>query len=419
MCGERNSLRCHLLKLLVLYVVTSVLVLPLVSYFLPWSRLYSLFHEMDKMHKEADSLNDIRLKGAQDYFNSLNHEESMKFYSNAMKSDIDIVVALITVQRKSLDGNRVGYLTQSVAKMDKLIKSDKSFKSSYLFLCNVDRYPSSHAEADKISKFIPMYNRYDNKSALLSERTELYKKTFYDGDAYYKETVDYMFCLETAFTLNSKYVLLLEDDTVPCLSLFSVLQSKLTNQKIHSMLYNQEFSHIKLYYPQRWQGFANEPIRITELLSYGAVGGALFLLIYTLVCSKCTKNNNIPYRHKMLYFVFGAVYVITVLSVIGRQTVLDLRRISPSLYYFRESPGCCTQAMLYSQKVIPDLVSFLAQDKILHGFHTDLAIYEFIKQTRYVGYQIEPNLFYHVGMYTSLQTNTYKHPQEFLFGECS
>jgi hypothetical protein len=68
---------------------------------------------------------------------------------------------------------------------------------------------------------------------------------------------------------------------------------------------------------------------------------------------------------------------------------------------------------LYTRQFIPPIIEFLSAKH--KNLHTDLAIYNFTNVTGVRAYQIEPNLFYHVGMYTSLTTNKHKNAEEFIF----
>ena len=87
--------------------------------------------------------------------------------------------------------------------------------------------------------------------------------------------------------------------------------------------------------------------------------------------------------------------------------------MTAQFYSLNIAPGCCTPAMFYQKWVIPDLLKYLSVANT--KYHTDIAIHSFITSQNLTAYQIEPNLFVHIGMYTSIHVNTRKDPQEFIF----
>ncbi|XP_062617546.1 post-GPI attachment to proteins factor 4-like [Saccostrea cucullata] len=391
-----------LLWLILLFVITFTLIVPPVCISLPFSKFYYLYNKQDDVTKKAELLNSERYKKSLAYFSSLHSESSKLFYLNMKKSGhLDLVVAIITVKRN--DGT-LGYLTQSVAKMDKLLKEDRNFERKFMFICNVDQNLYGHEEARNLEKFIPVEYRFENLSGIhqSSPHKVLYHlhKNF---DTYQKETIDYMFCLEMAYSMNPDYVLLVEDDTLPLPMALDVLTTKLRWLTLFRSEPMKNYAFIKLYYPPKWQGFGNEMRRILEVIAIGMVGGGCFFIF------AIRKKIFTQY----LYFVLGAIYFIIFALLLDRQNVLELRRLASQLYSLNISPGCCTPAMFYPKWIIPSLLNYLANDNNKH--HTDIAIYNFITSNNLTAYQIEPNLFAHIGMYTSVHQNSRKDPQEFIF----
>lgn len=404
--------------LVLVYLVTFLVIAPLMSSRMPFSKFYHLFNADGTISEQANSLNSARLKEAKQYFKRLDTKISKDFYSKNNELGLDLVIAIVTVNRQSSDGYELGYLTQTVAMMDKLVKLDKFFRHKVLFICNVDRKPDSHSEANSLASYLPFVNRYGNHSfpfrELTNEVRSHYYKTANHYSKYEKETVDYRFCLETANSLNPEYVLLMEDDTLPYDNIFEVLKYNIDNRVHHvnenGKVMQSPFAYIKLYYPQRWQGYANEILRLTELFSVTCFGAGLFLLIYFVCCIKFRNSGQYT-----AIFISGAIYTLILVSLIGRQNMMELRRLSKYLYTFRSSPGCCTQAMLYPKQIIPKLLNYLGGVQTTDKFHTDIAIYNFVKSTNIPAYQIEPNLFHHIGMYTSLNSKGPKKAEEFIF----
>ena len=411
MQGYRQN--CQIMKFLGLYMVTTFVVLPIVCYNLPFSWWFDLYHSQDDMKNLALTLNEQRLKKAREYFKYIDLRKSIEFYKKSKEVNIAIAVAIVTVKRNFLKGNDMGYLSQAVASMDYLIKRDRKFGSIYMFVCNVNQDPEAHVEVASIEGYVPVIQRFGaNITHARTVRNLLYNKMNH-VNSFEKETIDYMFCLEHAKELNPRYVLLLEDDVMPCSLLFDILWDKITNQ----MMSNKNFSHIKLYYPEKWQGYAFELKRILELISFAAVGAGMALLVHS-IARLFSSSSRESYHTRLLYFVFGAIFLATIVHAIGRQTILELRRMTSFLYYVKDSDGCCTPAMLYPNYVIHPLLDFIGQEGIRTKYHLDLAIKEFVTEKQYAAYQIEPNLFRHTGMYTSLEHHSVKQPREFLFTSC-
>jgi hypothetical protein len=91
-----------------------------------------------------------------------------------------------------------------------------------------------------------------------------------------------MYCLEAAYSLGAKYVLLMEDDSIPMEPALDVLLNKI--QYLDTKQDRQHYAYIKLYYPQRWQGYAYDVSRIIEIISIGCVGAGM-VVFFMFVCS--------------------------------------------------------------------------------------------------------------------------------------
>lgn len=367
----------------------------------PFSKVFHTFNSNNKILGQAKELNRKRLESAKNYLSS-SFQKDRPFYSNSP----ELAIVIVTVKRQAYDSSRLGYVLQTVAATHKLFTHDRAFTNKTMIICNVDLKPDNFTEIASLKHFVPTLERYGHSTFSVSlnrTRANLYKNTYY-SNKYDKETVDYMYCLEAAYSLGAKYVLLMEDDALPRMDTLDVLKIKISylNRKL-----NGRYSYIKLYYPQRWQGYAYEKYRILEIVSIGCVGAGVFLLLHLMMC------NSKFYCVRLTYFLLGAWLFVTMAMLVGRQNVYDLYRISDYLYTLKDSPGCCTQAMVYNRQFIPAIIDFLS---LKHkNLHTDLAIYNFTNVTKIPAYQIEPNLFFHVGMYTSLSSEKHKNAEEFIF----
>ena len=402
----KGQLVRHLRVVFLLYVITFVMIVPIISYFLPLSKLYKVFHRIKNSKEYADSLNTERLLTAKSYFNRLDQNDSLNFYINQGSGKVDIIFVIVTVKRQHNDLN-LGYFLQTASAMDRILKKDVAFGKSQLMVCNVDKNPQLHDGANRAAHFIPTINKMDyvkhhNTTSNIA-RQNMYRQTAF-SNKYEKETIDYLFCLETASLKNSTYIALIEDDAYPMDTFIEVVKF-IIDYRIQTD--NKDFVFLKLFYPLKWQGFAFELTRILEIIAIGSVGSGISVLMYCCYNRRRLKNSVL-----YIYFISVAIYFILLALVVSRQNVLELRRFSKHFYTLKKSPGCCTPAMLYYQPEIRDLVNFLQSD--MSNQHIDLSLSKYVDISHKNAFQIEPNLFYHLGLYTSLAGGE-KKPEEFIF----
>ncbi|XP_067681188.1 post-GPI attachment to proteins factor 4-like [Haliotis asinina] len=412
--------RGHIGTVVVMFSLQFLVLLPLVCHDMPFSVYFELATGRTQASKQAASLNRDRVRRARHYIENT-YTDNPVYYTRmpGNGNQLFLAVSIVTVKRaESKDANQtIEYLIQSAAALDQFAKSVEFMGRTFVFVCNVDLKPLTHKDAVYLKEYLPFTERYGSSNFhswdfnVPNNNTLTYRQMLHK-DVYDKETYDYMYCMQVAKSLGSRYIMMVEDDAVAHKDLAQVLHYTLKNRlgPDADQQQNKSFAYLKLYYPQRWQGFANELTRLLDLLSLGCVGGGCFVLIL-YICTFLVRGR---LRVKLYgwYFLIGMVFVMVTAIAVGRQNVLDLRRVSKHLYQFRPSPGCCTQAMLYPSHIVESLVSHLAAAPT--GIHTDLSIYNFTRTTGIPAFQLEPNLFYHVGMQTSLQLGN-KRPEEFLF----
>ncbi|KAH9489107.1 hypothetical protein Btru_057697 [Bulinus truncatus] len=375
-------------------------------------------HSYESLVDLVETSSITRLEAARQYFQDLDPEVSIQIYRDRlMKGSIMLAIGIITIKRmKETDKHEsLGYLPPSAAHMDRILKNHAYFNSSVPFICNVDAFPSTHFDAVNLYKLLPYTERYGNNSlGILPLNIPKTNRKFIDlamhKSKYHKETLDYTFCLLSAAVLNPRYVLLLEEDTIAHEDFPDVLQH-LIQFRLNSLLdqHRKEFGYLKLYFPLKWQGFAFEFTKLVDLFSYTVLGTAVVSLGYYLTVFKSASFQNL---NSLLSIAF-CVTLITCL-LIGRQNIIELRRLSKHFYRLQSLEGCCTQAMLYPPSTIQPLSEHLVSSA--SNKHTDLAILDFMYSHSLRTLQVEPNLFFHTGLYTSLELG-HKHPEEFIFHE--
>ncbi|XP_046545329.1 post-GPI attachment to proteins factor 4-like [Haliotis rubra] len=412
--------RGHIGTLIVIFSLQFLVLLPLICHDMPFSVYFKLTTGRTEASKQAVLLNRDRVKRARRYIENT-YTDNPGYYASMLGNgnQLFLAVALLTVKRTGSDDANLTmeYLLQSAAALDQFAKSVEFMGRTFVFVCNVDLKPLSHKDAVDLKEYLPFTERYGSSNFhardfnVPNNNTLTYKQILHK-DVYDKETYDYTYCMRVAQSLGSRYIMMVEDDAVAHKDLAPVLHYTLDNHfgSNADQQQNKSFAYLKLYYPQRWQGFANESTRLLDLLSIGCVGGGCFVFI--LYISTFVVRGRVMVKQYGWYFLIGLVFTMFTAIAVGRQNVLDLRRVSKHLYQFRPSPGCCTQAMLYPAHIVGALVSHMAT--ATPGTHTDLTIYDFTRTTGIPAFQLEPNLFYHVGMHTSLKMGN-KRPEEFLF----
>ncbi len=99
------------------------------------------------------------------------------------------------------------------------------------------------------------------------------------------------------------------------------------------------------------------------------------------------------------------LYFILVAGAIGRPHLLQLRFLfKPYLTSFMRAPECCTQALLFPNKGAQLVTQYLNSVTCRHGWSKDMALLAMEQEnSQYKAYMVQPNLFTHVGIYSSLR----------------
>ena len=436
---------------------------------LPFSVTFSLLHSERSLGDVAVDLNNQRTASARAYFarSPKRTLEELRGVSRPEKASFKFTIAIVTVRRRkpAESGGSVGYVLQSAASVDAMVKAHEAFRDSFVFVCNVDRFPQHHEDAAVLKDYLPYAERYGSSSVPgVSElpipgTEDLYRNTQH-GNSFDKERHDYTFCLQVALSFRSQYFLILQDDAVlrpdfadvllhnlakltkpqQCLSvvngsrgssflLHSLLPSSSSSSSYATCLSehppymfdvlprkrrfispspNSSFACLKLYYPERWAGFAFEPSSLLDLASLAGVGGGLGLLLHALL----SLVRRVSFEPAWRAFLLGLVTVLLLCEAVGRQNVNELRRVSRHFYRLKAAPSCCLPAVLYPAPVVPFLVTWLAESA--ERTTVDLRVAEFFRHYDIPAYYIEPNVVRHVGMVTSLYKLYVKPMEEFV-----
>ncbi|ESO94281.1 hypothetical protein LOTGIDRAFT_232519 [Lottia gigantea] len=390
-------------KLVILFIVQFCVILPLFYWNVPWSAYFKIRNRKTNFDKLATEQNFLRVNGAKEYFKSLDPKSSLRWYDNVLYNhgnDLDMVVAIITMSRKKKQKD-LGYLLQSTWKMDKIVK-DQERTSIFTFVCNVDKDPSNFEEANYLRSYLPYVERFGGSRPHVADvpipDTNLTFRNYVSKDkGYIKETIDYSFCLKVAKTRKSKYVLVLEDDAVARDDFLLILDHIFKYRFQHNI--NMPWAALKLYYPEKWTGYAYELDRLIELCSTGIVGSTIFTFLCYLILGlfKTFKKFN-----TYLFFTIGFIFTVCSCCAIGRQNILEFRRFLPFTYQVLPSPNCCTVAMLYHSSILDELSDSMYHNAFGQKMKADFALANFIQNSKLPAYMIFPSLFRHIGRISSL-----------------
>lgn len=312
---------------------------------------------------------------------------NLKSHQNQEGQSVDVGLTIITVSRRhSFDDYEPMYLSQVVAHTLHYLEISHPLKLKYqIYLCNVDEEPSTFDEAMNLSQVVPMFHRFPTDSfshrRTISSRLE-------------KEKEDYIYCGEQTLLQNVSYVFLVEDDALPHKDLFVVLDHLLTT---HEKLINAIY--IKFYHPDRLLGYISlELERIPELIGLSMMSAALLVATYR----RCRSAHNTSH---VVLWAASISYFLLVFLAIGRQNVSEMRRISKYLYQITPAASCCTPANLYPRHGMEQIINHLRKVRCYHKFGKDTAIDQFRQQSKLEALMVQPNLFKHIGMYSSLRDN--------------
>ena len=203
------------------------------------------------------------------------------------------------------------------------------------------------------------------------------------------------------FCISFRYVLLVEDDTLPNPDFFPVLKRTLDHHLEKSFLRGsfddqsrQDIAYVKFYHPDRLLGYISiDPERLTELFGLASVCGIIVVSVFRT-----------PWNKSVNAFIGWIVYFALLFLVLGRAHVNSIRNFaSPYLHSFSPAPSCCTPAVLFPRIGGQEVVRFLNSTTCKKGFGKDSALDKFIKTTHFKAYIVQPNTFKHIGMYSSLR----------------
>lgn len=372
--------------ILLLFSLTFLLVLPILCHRLKYSIYYGVLwprNITEENLRMIEENNQRLLIDRLEFINISTKNEVLRKPDNFT----DIVITIITVSRRMGEYNPY-YLTQTVGKLLQLLRKDATnLQFTYgLMLCNVDSLPNVYVEAREISKFIHTTTKYTERLRQVVNRFE-------------KEKRDYVYCLEKSLQFQPKYVLLMEDDAYPTDRMLPVLEYSIQNVfegKFSEFFHERrKVAYLKLYHPERLLGFISSEIhRLFELASAIAL-----LLAFLSAFRTRTYTNGTTWR----LVIIGGIYMLFLALAIGRPNLIHIRTAAPYFHSFVTAPSCCTPANLYSYAGARVVIDSMSRKVSYAGHAKDALLDEFLQETGYSAIYVEPNIFKHIGQYSSLR----------------
>ena len=359
---------------------------------------YSLYYQNPFHNKTTEMAyhikqNEMRSAVASQFWNAL---QSEPFNFTKTVKDVDIDVVIITTSRfiSLPNGNSPRFLTQVLWQFFQILNSTETKQLPWKFglsICNVD--PQPYEEAQNFSSLVQYIQRYSVEPESLPA---VYIKE--------KEKQDYAFCLEESMKSRPRYSLLVEDDAFPHPQLFQTLYYHIEEKKrlMDSRLQTNNVLFYKLYHPERLQGFWSlEPERLPELFSCGCVCGTFVtFLMHHLLCSK--ENRRCKPKNVFNIWIWVVFYFTIAAFLINRPHLMQLRYLSKYFFTVGPTPSCCTPGMLFVAEKASHWVNYMKTHTCGVNYGKDTMLDDYRKKFKVKGLIVQPNLFTHIGFYSSL-----------------
>ena len=325
--------------------------------------------------------------------------------SHSSPKSLTLVICIVTTRRSPEKDLGITYLTQVSAAAHKAVTSENMTNTTDIFICNVDDDAHKHTEAISLKKHFSVITKYYGK--------KINKELLHNN--YEKAKLDYIYCLKEAIRRNSSGILMLEDDALVRSDTFKVLKY-IINTKLKQVMPISETKDryiLKLYHPEKWQGFSSDFVSLAELLSVGVCISTL-CSVFQWLCQAALRIQKFDCQLAYYAYIIYCVYGIFVAASIGWPYLLELRRSHEQLYTLKRSFDCCIPAMYYPSHTAILLRDYLYTVTCDADWPVDVAVGSFSTHSGIQGFTVEPNLVTHIGMISSIAQND-KPAAEFIF----
>lgn len=374
----KNVVQTKPFLLLLIYTIFAVFIIPLVGMSLPFSVYYHSEYAFDQLRVSEENQR-----------HASEAERTLKAHANHHRKQVynevpEFCFVIPSVGRPAI----VRYLTQVVAA---LLPQIAHSNSVYMVL---NAGGSGHIEAKNLSSIIHVETTTGKRSK----------------NVFVNEKEDYVHCLKWCREKRAKFSVILEDDVLPLGDFMHRLKFVLQYRMPKD---SSKWAFLKLYYPEKWEGWGNEWRLILELVVTSLFGGILFTSVIYVFQFLLVRT--LPSKLELLVVdSLSSILMLYMLVTLGRPHWLSLRSWSPHLSSVVSSPGCCTPAVVYPQAHLTDLIEYLGNTECSRDFPLDFALDKFASEKGLEHLLVVPNMVKHIGFVSSLG-KTGKRPQDFKF----
>lgn len=381
--GVVGLLKTKKMFLCLVYLFLVVFVIPYVGQGLPYSVFYDSKPGRDHRQVMLDNTN--RILNAKRNLKHLNCSRECLQQNNEATTRPEFCFVIVSVSRHVENK----FLTQVVAALLPQIPLMGSVFTVY------NAEGATHNEAMNLSAIVPVVSyMYKGKVS---------RNTFS------KQKNDYVHALEWCHKKRAKFSVILEDDALPRQDFVQRLQLIIDHRMSKN---NPNWVFLKLYYPEKWQGWSNDMNIITELILCILSGGFILTLLLHCLQFFVTRTLELDYGI-IIRFLLSSGLIAYMLVFLGRPHWIALRGYNYHLSSVVYAPGCCIPAVLYPLTHLTDLIEYLKKVECSKDFPVDLAMDKFADERGLHRLLAIPNLVKHIGFVSSLPGKGWKKPKEF------
>lgn len=369
---------------------------------LPYSMLYDASRNTHELHAKMMMINVQRGREASEYIGSANFSGLFRRLQKAKHPKFCFVI--VSVRRHNKHDTL--YLTQVVARLAPQVLNE----NATLVVYNAEG--STHTEALDLSKFIPVVHA----------KEETINKQQLTIDKYDKKRLDYISSLQLCLEQEAKYAVILEDDALPAKDFMLRLKYVLQHRVLRD---DKSWAFLRLFYPEKYQGWGNDSWIVAELILDVVLMATLLTALSVISLPPTESFKQVLkaqcglWRHRWIVlfrFSLSCALSLSLLFVVGRPHLLELRKVSVHLTSVVEAPGCCIQGVVYPNVHLKAVVSYLQSVHCSKGgYPVDIALDDFPKKLGLKKWLVVPNMMTHIGMVSSLPRMGLKTSREMAF----
>lgn len=374
--------------ILALYIVIGVLVMPHLCGNLSLSFYYNPPRDI---YDRILAANEERAEAASELLS--NNNFSNLFVRLDQKSP-EFCIVIVSIKRPK----PTRYLTQVVARLVPQISNDQTVTFTVF---NADG--ANHSEAVNLARTIPVVSNPD------TTKDKDYDKQRRDFN-YDKQRRDFIFCFKWCLQRKAAFTVVLEDDALPPQDFMKRLRFVLDYRMPKR---SKVWAFLKLFYPEKFQGWAQDSNIVAELVGCSLFGGILLTALSACVFStsyapRLSRHLSITFRLAM-----SITFVVYMLVSFGRPHWIELRKVDMHLSSVVQAPGCCTPAVLYASTHLRELVDYLSSIQCSPANPVDIAVDTFVAERGLQEWLVVPNMVTHIGLVSSFPRKAWKAHREF------